>query len=82
MTETNTYVKSGRNRTKVRKRDREINPRGAAKDPTQKKMEKPLIKRYLPSSLKLFEEQLTQIINKDRSYMVMATKRLKFLDVS
>ena len=42
----------------------------------------PLIKRYLPSSLAQFEDMPSHIINKDRGYMLLATKRLKFLDVS
>ena len=42
----------------------------------------PLIKRYLPSSLNLFEDLPTQIITKDRGYFLLATKRLKFLDVT
>ena len=41
----------------------------------------PLIKRYLASSLKRLDKLPPQIISKDRNYMVIATDRLKFLDL-
>ena len=42
----------------------------------------PLIKRYLPSSLQSFDSLPKCIIKKGNSYMLIATKRLKYLDLT
>ena len=42
----------------------------------------PLIKRYLPSALQRLDALPSSVIRKEKSYMLLATKRLKYLDLT